>query len=404
MIFKFKAQKPDGEIYEGEKNAPDKFALFQEIKKGGDVVITAFEAEEAKKTELFQSFRGIFGSVSMQDKINFSRNLGEMLKAGLPLSRALLVMEKQATNRRFSKILSVVNLSIKQGKTFHEALELQGKIFPPLFIAMVKSGEESGSLSDSLSAVSLQLEKSHELKKKVRGAMIYPSIVVSVMLLIGTLLMVFVVPGLTRTFEELDVELPLPTKIVIWTSNFISENFVVALFGLIIASVLAAIVFRTPKGKKVIDFFWLHVPIVKGLVRDTNTARTARTLSSLLIAGVDVVEALSITRNVVQNSYYKEVLAEAEKEIQLGNQLSRVFESKDIYPSFLAEMAAVGEETGRLAEMFKNVGVFYETEIDRRTKDMSTVIEPFLMVFIGVVVGFFAVAMITPMYTVMNTI
>lgn len=404
MKFKFKAQKPDGEIYEGERNALDKFTLYKELKKTGDVVITAVPVAQERSFDLRNYFK-FFGSISTHDKVTFARNLGSMLEAGLSLSRALAVLERQSRKKKLKELFYTLNDHIRSGKTLSESLADFPGIFSSLFVSMVKAGEESGSLSSSLKIVAFQMDSLYSLQRKIRGAMIYPVIILTVMLLIGALLLVFVVPSLTETFKELHSELPASTKLVIAVSDFLRNDTLLSLLLLGAAVSSLYIFIRTKFGKRAVDLGILRLPVIATLVKETNTARTARTLSSLLSAGVPVTSALAITGDVLQNSCYKEVLRMAEKRIEKGSPISGVFmEHENLYPAFLSEMIAVGEETGKLSEMLMNVGIFYEEEVAQKTKDMSTVIEPFLMVLIGAVVGFFAVAMITPMYSVLSNV
>jgi type IV pilus assembly protein PilC len=235
--------------------------------------------------------------------------------------------------------------------------------------------------------------------------MIYPAIIMALMVVIAIVMLVVVVPGLSATFKELNVELPLTTKFVVGLSDFIKNNILLAL---LVVSVFATSVYLFTKsklGKKIFDHTFLKIPVVGTIIKETNTARTARTISSLLSSGVPVIRASEITADVLQNSQYKKVLLETQVAIEKGEVMSGVFSRyPNLYPPFLAEMMMVGEETGNLAPMLKEVAVFYEDEVEQRTKDMSTVIEPFLMVVIGVGVGFFALSMISPMYSVLNNI
>ena len=218
-------------------------------------------------------------------------------------------------------------------------------------------------------------------------------------------MMVYMVPTLTATFISLGVELPISTKIIIAISNFLKDYLVFVIIGtisLIIGSIFA---FRTKQGILFADTFLLHMPIVGQIVKQINSARTARTLSSLLSAGVDIVVAIDVTKNVIQNIYYKEILEKIQITIQKGDQISKVFlENEKFYPLFVGEMVAVGEETGKIGEMLLGVANFYEDEVDQKTKDMSSVIEPFLMIFIGLAVGFFALSMLSPMYSLADSI
>jgi type IV pilus assembly protein PilC len=323
-----------------------------------------------------------------------------MIKAGLAITRALSVMGRQSKNRKLKSVLAALEQHISKGGTFHEALSQFPDVFSPLMVSMVRAGEESGKMAEALIVVSEQMERSYQLQKKIRGALIYPVIIVLAMIVIGILMLIYVVPTLTQTFNELGVELPRSTKVVIGVSSFLTDNTVISLSALIIFGALLAAALRTRAGRRLADFVVLHLPLIAPMAREVNAARTARTLSSLLSAGVEMIAAIGITRDVVQNSYYKDILSRAEKDVQQGVQLSKVLEeSGDTYPVLVAEMVAVGEETGQLSSMLHEVAEFYESEIDQQTKDLSTVIEPFLMLIIGTVVGFFAISMISPIYS-----
>jgi len=230
--------------------------------------------------------------------------------------------------------------------------------------------------------------------------MMYPSIILLAMCGIAFFMLTYIVPTLASTFRELNVELPLSTRIVIGLSDFLKDNMLVSLVGII--SFAAAVYFsaHTKRGKRLLDGVRLRIPIIGNLVKQINSARTARTMSSLLSAGVDMLIATQITREVLQNTYYQDTIAEVERRIQKGEPISVVFsENERLYPAFVSEMVSVGEETGQLSQMFMSVATYYENEVDQRTKDMSTIIEPFLMIVIGAAVGFFALSMIGPIYS-----
>ena len=328
-----------------------------------------------------------------------------MLRAGLPLSRALLIVGRQTKNKKFQEIISAIIDRIGKGGSFHDALGNFPDVFSKLFVSMVRAGEESGKLNDSLMLVASQLERSYTLKKKITGALIYPSVIVTAMVIIGMLMLIFVVPTLESTFKELNVDLPITTQFVIAVSKLLRDHTLLFLGGLLLVCAGLYVAAKTPRSKKIFDFGLLHIPFIGGMVKELNAARTARTLSSLLSSGVEVSQALDITKDVLQNTYYKSVLDSAKKNIEKGIPISDAFASReDVYPLLLPEMMEVGEETGQLSEMLLEVAGFYEEEVDRATKDMSTVIEPFLMVIIGAAVGFFAISMLEPMYSISNSI
>ncbi len=402
MKFSFKALKPDGQSYLGVRDAPDKFSLFRDIKKEGATVISCEEVKERSFSIPLPTF---FQNVKTHEKITLARNLGNMIEAGLALSRALQVIERQTHNVKLKKVLGDLNTSISAGKSFHQSLSDFPNIFSTLFISMTKAGEESGNLATSLKQVADQLEKTYLLQKKVKGAMIYPSIILCLMVVIGILMLTFVVPPLTATFKELNTELPVTTQIVITLSDFLKNHYILSIF--IVSSFVAAFYYghKTKKGKRAFDSIVLRLPIVGTIIKEMNSARTSRTLSSLLSSGVDLLPAIDITNEVVQNIFYKEVMVEAHTVVEKGQPLSGVFMKHEfLYPVFVGEMVSVGEETGQLSHMLMGVGTFYENEVEQKTKDLSTIIEPVLMIVIGAAVGFFAVSMISPMYSVMNNI
>ena len=249
------------------------------------------------------------------------------------------------------------------------------------------------------------MERMYQLRKKIKSALIYPCIILIAIFGIGVVMMIEVVPTLADTFAQMKADLPPTTQFVIGVSNFLVEYTVIALGGGAVVLAALYMALRTPLGRRLTDLFFLRLPLIGPMVREVNAARTSRTLASLLASGVDVLAALEITGEVVQNYYFKEVIAAAQKGVGQGEPLSAAFTRReDLYPSFVGEMMAVGEETGALAEMLKKLAIFYEEEVDRKTKDMSTVIEPFLMIIIGCAVGFFAVSMITPIYSLSQNI
>ncbi len=402
--FVYTAEKSDGEIYKGIADAADRFELYGVVRREGGKIISV--GEDARNNMMSIGYwNAKLTSVKEMDKILMSRNLGAMLGAGLSLARALSVLERQTKNLRLCAALSQVASDVRRGETLHASLAKFPRIFSNLFVAMARSGEESGTLPDALKVVSDQMERMYDLKKKIRGAMIYPSIILVAIVGIGILMMIYVVPTLAQTFAEMNAKLPSSTLVVIGISNFLVQYTALAIgliFGVVAFFYVGA---RTRVGKRTGDFIFLHTPVIGAMVREVNAARTSRTLASLIASGVDVMTALDIVREVVQNTYFQEVLESAKTAVGQGEPLSAAFvRREDLYPPFVGEMMAVGEETGQTSEMLKRLAVYYEEEVDRKTKDMSTIVEPFLMVIIGGAVGFFAVSMITPIYSLSQTI
>lgn len=404
MKYKYKAIKKSGEVYESFLDVKTESDVYAFLKSNEETLVYVEEASEVSFMDRANSLVDrIFGDVKEDDKISFAHNLGAMIEAGLPVSRALDVIERQTKQKKFKAMIAEINGSIKKGKSLSSSMEGYPSVFSGIFTSMVRAGEESGNLSDSLRLVAVQLGKTHKLKKKIKGAMLYPSIVLSAMFIVGVLMLIFIVPTLTETFTELKVDLPKSTQAIIFISDTLKNHFLSS--ALFLALIIGALMYwkRTEKGKRVFDMAYMKIPIIGGLVIKTNSARTTRTLSSLLTSGVEVVRAIEISSEVIQNAHFREVLTDAGAKIQKGQTMSEIFkEYEHLYPPLVNEMMAVGEETGKLPELLMRVALFYEEDIEEQTKNLSTIIEPFLMVIIGTVVGFFAISMITPMYSLSN--
>lgn len=405
--FKYTGTTKEGQKVSQIVTASDKYAVYSIARENGHIVTKVIEARSFSFENLInlEKINFFLSKVKQDELVMMTRNLSAMLKAGLALTRALSVIERQSKNPRMKGIMVSVQESISKGEQFHVGLMAFPKTFSPLYIAMVRAGEESGGLVEALKTISMQLERSSSLRKKVKGAMMYPSIVLSVMVILGVLMMIYVVPTLTATFAGLGTKLPTATRILIALSDFFAHNSLAILLGLILG-VFGIIGFsRTESGKKIFHRVFIILPVIGNLVKQTNSAYTARTLSSLLSSGVDVITAIKITENVLQNVHYKAVLREAIIKVEKGSPLSETFIAhENLYPILVGEMILVGEETGQISGMLSELAGFYETEVEQKTKDLSTIIEPILMVVIGAGVGFFAMAMIAPIYSIGDSI
>lgn len=402
--FSYNATKSNGEPYTGSAEATDRFELYQTIRREGGHLVSVKEEKQNQYLSL-QYWNLKVAHVGEYERILFARNLGAMLSAGLALTRALSVIERQSKNAKLTYVVSQVGSDVRHGDNLNTALSKFPDVFSNVFIAMVKAGEEGGDLTGALSTVADQMERMYDLKKKIRGALIYPSVILVAMVGIAFLMMTEVVPTLASTFTEMKATLPASTRLVIAISTILKDYTILALAGMAAAGGAMYGLLHTKQGKRAFEFFILHIPVIGGLVREVNAARTARTLASLLSSGVDVMTSLTIAAEIVQNTYFRDVINDAREAVGQGEALSVVFiRNETLYPPFVGEMMAVGEETGTTADMLKRLAVYYEMEVDRKTKDMSTIIEPFLMLLIGGGVGFFAVSMITPIYQMSSNI
>lgn len=404
MKFKYKIQTKSGVLDEGFRESENRITLAHELKNEGAIVLFIEEAKET--TGLSMNINIPFlNRVKLRDKIMFAKNLSGMLKAGLSMPKALSVLSNQTKNQNFKKIIEEISNGIDRGETLSRGLEKYEKTFSPLFVSMVRAGEESGKLPNTLKEIAENLEKIYALQKKIKGAMTYPSVIVGAIILIGVLMMIYVVPTLTNTFKEMGVPLPFTTQLVIEVSDFLANNtllFFTLLFSFIIGIIF---LFKRKEVRPIIDRALVHLPVIGGLFKETNSARVARTLTTLLSSGVTITRSLEITKDVVGSTQYQKALDEAIENVQKGKPISEAFKKNiKIFPNMVGEMIEVGEDTGDLSQMLLEIAEFYESEVDLKTKNLSTIIEPILMIFIGGAVGFFAVSMLTPMYSLLDTI
>ena len=404
MLFSYRAKSKDGEFIEGILEAESRFALARELRSRGSIPVSISSKAGGDVLSMFH-IDAILNRVKVSDQIIFTKNLSGMLKAGLSITRALSVLKKQTKNTTLNNILTSLERDIDGGETFSDGLAKFPKVFSKLFVSMVRAGEESGNLSGALTDIGINLEKSHSLSKKVTGAMIYPGVILFAMVTIGILMFAWVVPTLAKTFQELEVDLPVTTRFIVGMGNFFSAYLVLTFVGLVAFCLGMYFLFRAKFMERYIDYVILKLPVVGTISKELNTARTARTMSSLLSSGVTIVRSVEITKEVVQNVYFKEVLDEASTAVEKGMPFSEVFKQHtNLYPVMMSEMAEVGGETGKLSDMLLQIAIFYEEEIENKTKNLSTIIEPVLMLLIGSAVGFFAISMISPLYSVLNNI
>jgi len=343
--------------------------------------------------------------IGLVDKMFFTRNLAVMVGAGLSLTRTLESLAKEAANPKLKKILLEINDSVIKGKPFAESLRLHKEVFGELFINMIEVGETTGKLTLVLKLLASQMKKDHTLRRRVRGAMFYPAIIIITLLIVGSLMMLYVVPTLTQTIKELEVELPLSTKIIIFISDQLVNYFLWVLAGVVIFAAAFWKILKTRQGKTIFDRLILKAPIFGTLIKKFNSARFCRTLSYLITSGVPIVRSLEISSSVLGHTMFRQAIASAATAIQKGKQLNLILaEYPALFQPLMIQMIQVGEETGKLSEMLLRLALFFEEEVTATTKNMSSIIEPILMIFIGAAVGFFAISMLQPIYSSLGNI
>ncbi|MBP7060411.1 MAG: type II secretion system F family protein [Candidatus Moranbacteria bacterium] len=392
-----------GETLGGELEAKDEKSLAQDLRAQG-LLLTSFKEEEVASS-IQVKFFDRFKSVPLKEKMTFTRNLSVMVSSGLTVSRAVHNLSLQTKNKTFKNILESVNDDLQSGKTLSEGLGKYPTVFNELYVNMVYVGEVSGNLEEVLDILALQLEKENDLLSKVRGALIYPAVIVVAMIGIGILMLVYILPKITGVFKDMNVELPVTTQVIMAMSDFIRSHYIITIALSVFLVGGTKLFAGTAAGKRFFGFVFVRMPIVGNIVVKVNCARFARIYSSLLKSGVSVVNALTIISKTLGNLYYKDVLSEAIAEVQKGVELSKVIgKYPTLFPLLVSQILEVGEETGKTDMVLQRLAEFYEEEVSQITKNMSSIIEPILMLFIGGGVGFFAVAMLQPMYSVLENI
>ena len=396
------AKNLKGETRSGSLFAKNKEQLAEILRKEGYILTSADTSKKGKKKSFFYfSFRG----VSLVERTMFTRNLKVMISAGLSLPRALGVLEEQIKNIKFKKAIADIRKEVISGKSFSESLEKYPHIFSNLFVNMIKVGEEAGTLGEVLDVLTNQMEKDYQLRSKVKGAMMYPAVILSAMVGVGILMMILVVPKLSAVYSDLHIQLPITTRLILGLGNTMAKFWYIIIPGIFAFLFLIWLFIRTKNGKRLLDTLSLKLPIISLIVKKTNAAQTVRTLGSLIASGVPIVRSLKITAKTIPNFYYREALIDASKKVGRGEKLSDSLEGyKEIYPILIIQMVRVGEETGETSSILKKLATFYEEEVSNITQNLSSIIEPVLILIIGGAVGFFAISIIQPIYGMMQGI
>jgi len=346
-----------------------------------------------------------FSKVPLKERLFFVQHLGIMLKAGISLSKALKTLAIQTENKLFIKILDDLAEKIEKGTSFAQSLKAHERIFGELFISMVEAGELSGKLEEVLQQLFIQMKKEHALISKVKGALTYPAVIIVAMLGIGSFMMVVIIPKMTSMFKELGADLPLPTKILIGLSDAIVNNGLLTVIILVVSIIVIVKILKTEKGKYYFQAMLLHAPIFSPIIKKINLARFARNISSLLKTDIMIIKTFQITASVIGNLHYRRALNDMAEKIKKGGKLTDVINGyPKLFPPVVSQMIAVGEETGELDSILIELAEFYEGEVDQIMESLPSIIEPLLILFLGIGVGGVAVAIVMPMYSITTAI
>lgn len=354
-----------------------------------------------RPTNRFEQLQG----VPLVEKMAFTRHLALMIKAGFSLPQALTVLMAQTSHRYFKEIIAALESRVRRGETFSASLAAFPTVFSNLYTNMVRVGEASGTLEEVLGHLAEQLRKEHELKSRVVGALMYPAVIMVAMVLVGIFMLIFVLPKITQTLKDLGAPLPFTTQVIVSVSDWVAGHVLLFFFIIAAMAIGGFRLFKARRVKRTIAWLGLRLPILKKLTRELNAARVARTMGSLLSSGLPLIESLEITAQTVQNPFYREALRQVAAVVPKGEKMAgHLARFPQLFPPIITQMVGVGEETGALTDILKTLADFYEAEVDTATKNLGALLEPILLIFIGIAVGFFVVSMLMPMFSVYGKI
>ena len=398
IVFQWSGKTPRGIVETGEITAATKEEVIAALRKRN--ITATVVLEKPKKAGM--SFGG---KVKDKDIVVFTRQFATMIDAGLPLVQALDILSTQVENKSFAKTLGQVKVDVESGSTYADGLKRHPRVFSELYVNMVAAGEAGGILDTILNRLAAYIEKAMKLKKKVKGAMVYPAVVTSIAVMVIAVIMIFVVPTFSKMFVTLGGTLPLPTRIVIDMSHFIGGIGGLMTAGLITAFVIFIVQFRrTEKGKKTTDTILLKLPIFGPLINKVAVAKFTRTLGTLVSSGVPILDGLEITAKTSGNKVVEYAIMDVRKGVVGGKTLAEPITKAKVFPPMVTHMIAVGESTGALDAMLGKIADFYDDEVDAAVSNLTAMMEPMLMVFLGGAVGFIVVAMYLPIFKLITLI
>jgi type IV pilus assembly protein PilC len=393
-VFKWKGEDRTGATQTGEIEAPHEAAVRTQLRR---MQIKPTKVKQKGK-DLFENVAFMQPKVKGPDVVVFARQFATMINAGLPLIQSLDILQAQQENRTFKKILKEIKDRVEEGSTLADAMGRHPKIFDDLFVNMVAAGEVGGILDTILNRLSAYMEKAMKLKRQVKGAMTYPIIVLIIAVLVIAVILIFVIPVFEQMFSDFGGTLPVPTQIVVGMSRFVKGNVIWMIIGLGILGFAFKRFYSTERGRAVVDDLLLKLPVFGGLLQKVAVARFTRTMGTMISSGVPILEALDIVAKTSGNMTIEKALYNVRAGITQGRTMAEPLGESKVFPSMVVQMVAVGEQTGALDAMLGKIADFYDDEVDAAVDGLTSMIEPFMMVFLGTTIGGLVVAMYLPIF------
>jgi type IV pilus assembly protein PilC len=399
-VYVWKGKNTHGEKRKGEVEAPDQAAALSQLKRMRIVnpVIKEKPKDLLENIPLFQP------KITGKDIVVFTRQLSTMIDAGLPLVQCLDILSNQQSNVSLKKVLREIQKDVESGTTFADSMRKHPKVFDNLYSNMIEAGETGGILDTILSRLATFMEKTMALKKKIKGAMTYPLICLAISILILAVILIFVIPVFDEMFTSFDSALPIPTQIVINMSDFFKSNFIFIILGLAVFIFLFKKIYNTERGRIKIDAALLRAPVVGILIRKVAVAKFTRTLSTMLQSGVPILEALQVVAKTAGNKVIEIAVFRVSDAIAEGRPIAEPLQESGVFPNMVVQMINVGESVGALDTMLEKIADFYDEEVDQTVENLTAMIEPFMMVFLGGMIGGLVVAMYLPIFKIASVV
>ena len=397
-LYQWEGRTAQGKVLKGEMEAGSLEAVFARLRSQRIQPNPAHVKEKGKGLSKEINIPGFGPTVKAHDVMIFTRQFSTMIDAGLPIVQSLDVLTEQTGNKALKDIIRGVRRDVSGGSTLADALHKHPKAFDDLYVNMVRAGEAGGVLNTILNRIALFIEKANKLKKKVKGAMIYPATIVTVAVGVVTILLLYVIPVFAELYGGMGKALPAPTQITINVSNFFRANFLYLAGGVILTGVGLQMYYKTAQGRIIIDGILLKLPVFGDLLRKVAVARFSQNMSILLASGVPILEGLSITARTAGNKVIEKAIMEARVSISEGKTVAEPLEKSKVFPPMVCQMVAIGENTGALDSMLKRVGDFYEDEVDNSVANLTALMEPVIMIVLGIVLGGLVISMYLPIF------
>ncbi len=399
-VYVWKGKNSYGDKRKGKLEAPNKEAAVAHLKK---IRITASSVKEKPK-DIFENIPMFQPKVTGKDVVIFTRQLSTMIDAGLPLVQALEILGNQQENETFKRVLTQIRIDVEGGTTFADAMKKHPEIFDNLYANMVDAGEIGGILDTILSRLAVFMEKSMTLKKRIKGAMTYPIICLCISIVILGIILVFVVPVFEKMFSDFGAALPTLTQVVVNMSNYVQSNIHYMIGLLVIAIFGVKKYYKTEKGEKKIDALLLKIPVFGDLLLKVSVAKFTRTLGTMLQSGVPILESLNVVARTSGNKVIETAVFRVADAISEGRPIAEPLDETGVFPSMVVQMINVGESVGALDTMLEKIAIFYDEEVDQAVDNLTSMIEPFMMVFLGGMIGGLVVAMYLPIFQMGNVV